>query len=426
MSRVQRYIACGAFLAACSMMGCPPGGPTLVLLATDPAEGATQVSTTYAVSLTFDRAVDMQSLDLEFIPEIAWQAVWSNGNRTATLTHAAPFAASTPYTLRLYAAAAEDGGGLEDELELHFTTGPAQGARDYRQDMRDLVQAISAYARSEVPGFIVIPQNGEPLLTMDGLPDGMPSAAYLAAIDGQGREDVFFGYEQDNEPTPQAARDWMLGFLEGAETSGVEVLVTDYCSTHARVDESYAASAARGFISFAAGHRELDNIPPYPAAPYNVNTENIGSLAAARNFLYVLNSGPFGSRQAYLGALASANHDLIIMDLFHEDSALSAQELDWIRTKAGGGQRLLIGYMSIGEAEDYRYYWQSAWVPGTPAWLESANPDWPGNYKVRYWDPAWQALLFGSPDAYLDRILAAGFDGVYLDIIDAFEYFEQQ
>ena len=30
----------------------------------------------------------------------------------------------------------------------------------------------------------------------------------------------------------------------------------------------------------------------------------------------------------------------------------------------------------------------------------------------------------GSPDAYLDRILAAGFDGVYLDIIDAFEYFE--
>jgi cysteinyl-tRNA synthetase len=34
-------------------------------------------------------------------------------------------------------------------------------------------------------------------------------------------------------------------------------------------------------------------------------------------------------------------------------------------------------------------------------------------------------VLFGSDDAYLDRILAAGFDGAYLDIIDAFEYFEE-
>ena len=32
----------------------------------------------------------------------------------------------------------------------------------------------------------------------------------------------------------------------------------------------------------------------------------------------------------------------------------------------------------------------------------------------------------GHPDAYLDRILAAGFDGVYLDIIDAFEYWRDE
>ena len=36
----------------------------------------------------------------------------------------------------------------------------------------------------------------------------------------------------------------------------------------------------------------------------------------------------------------------------------------------------------------------------------------------------WQAVIFGDNDAYLNRILAAGFDGVYLDIIDAYEYFE--
>ena len=86
--------------------------------------------------------------------------------------------------------------------------------------------------------------------------------------------------------------------------------------------------------------------------------------------------------------------------------------------------------MSIGEAEDYRWYWQSAWdangdgTPdaGAPAWLGPSNPDWPGNYKVRYWDPAWQATIFGSPESYLDKIIAAGYDGVYLDIVDGYEY----
>ena len=41
-----------------------------------------------------------------------------------------------------------------------------------------------------------------------------------------------------------------------------------------------------------------------------------------------------------------------------------------------------------------------------------------GNYKVRYWDPAWQAIVL----EYLDKIIDQGFAGAYLDIIDAFEY----
>jgi cysteinyl-tRNA synthetase, unknown class len=46
------------------------------------------------------------------------------------------------------------------------------------------------------------------------------------------------------------------------------------------------------------------------------------------------------------------------------------------------------------------------------------NPDWPGNTKVQYWDPDWQKLMFN----YLDKIIDSGFDGVYLDIVDGFEY----
>jgi cysteinyl-tRNA synthetase, unknown class len=77
-----------------------------------------------------------------------------------------------------------------------------------------------------------------------------------------------------------------------------------------------------------------------------------------------------------------------------------------------------ISYFSIGEAEDYRYYYNPDWKTNPPSWLGKDNPDWPGNTKVQYWDPDWQKLMFN----YLDKIIDSGFDGVYLDIVDCFEY----
>jgi cysteinyl-tRNA synthetase len=78
-------------------------------------------------------------------------------------------------------------------------------------------------------------------------------------------------------------------------------------------------------------------------------------------------------------------------------------------------------YFSIGEAEDYRFYFNPAWKRAAtrPTWLGRENPDWRGNFKVRYWDPAWRDAALKP---YLQRIVTQGFDGVYLDIVDAFEY----
>ena len=81
-----------------------------------------------------------------------------------------------------------------------------------------------------------------------------------------------------------------------------------------------------------------------------------------------------------------------------------------------------ISYISIGEAENYRSYWQSSWSTSPPSWLGAENPDWPGNYKVKYWDPAWQNLVFD----YVDTIIGQGFDGIYLDIIDGWYYWQTE
>ena len=76
------------------------------------------------------------------------------------------------------------------------------GDRDFRQDMRDFVTDLSEYGKAQSDGFIIIPQNGQDLSTQSGDPDGEPAAGYLAAIDGQGREDLYYGYSVDTCPDP--------------------------------------------------------------------------------------------------------------------------------------------------------------------------------------------------------------------------------
>jgi cysteinyl-tRNA synthetase len=295
----------------------------------------------------------------------------------------------------------------------------------YRQRMRDFVTGISQYARSHQSGFIVIPQNGIEIITDDGESNGPLNNSYMQAIDGHGQEDLFFGYNNDNEPTPADDAEYLQSFLDVSRDAGKIILVTDYCSDKNLMDNSYAANDLKGYVSFAADHRELDNIPAYPAEPYHSNLGNVLTLSQARNFLYLINPSGYSSKEEFINAVTQTNYDLLIMDLFFDEVTLFNQnEINQIKSKANGGKRLVICYMSIGEAEDYRYYWQSSWEENQPLWLDGENPDWEGNYKVRFWEKEWQDIIYGNDGSYTKKILDAGFDGIYLDIIEAYEYYE--
>ena len=126
--------------------------------------------------------------------------------------------------------------------------------------------------------------------------------------------------------------------------------------------------------------------------------------------------------------LASCGRDWIVLDAhFSSDEPWTVADVAAIR--AGHAGRKVIAYLSIGEGEDYRAYWNPKWDAdhdgkpdiGAPAFLLAQNPEWKGNYRVKYWQPAWQQIIL----AEVDKSMAAGFDGVYLDIVDGFETFEQ-
>lgn len=297
---------------------------------------------------------------------------------------------------------------------------------NYKQEMRDFVQEISNYSKYLNFEFIIIPQNGVELLTNNGEENGSPNSEYIIAIDGIGQEDLYYGYTADDQSTPSVTILYIKSFLDIAESNQKIILVTDYCSTISNVDDSYNKNMQNDYISFAANHRELDNIPDYPDPIYNENDDDITNVDKSNNFLYLINPSGFTSKQEFIDTITATNYDLLIMDYFFNEEEFTEIELNELRHKANGGRRLLISYMSIGEAEDYRYYWQFNWNSNPPNWMEGENPNWDGNFKVKYWEQSWKDIIYGDQDSYLDKIIDKGFDGVYLDIIDAFEYFENQ
>ena len=161
---------------------------------------------------------------------------------------------------------------------------------------------------------------------------------------------------------------------------------------------------------------------------------SVGSQAAAplqpRSLAYVLQAEGLGtSRQEAVRQLANCERDWIVIDSSFDGSEsgeYTAAEINLIR--AAQHDRKVLAYLSIGEAEDYRPYWKREWDADrngrpdekAPPWLCAENPDWKGNYRVRYWDKDWQSIVL----ALVDKTVQAGFDGVYLDIVDAFETFE--
>ncbi len=88
-----------------------------------------------------------------------------------------------------------------------------------------------------------------------------------------------------------------------------------------------------------------------------------------------------------------------------------------------GVDPIILAYVDVGQAEDWRWYWRTSWHIGDPRWILGADPnDWAGNYPVAYWHPTWQDIvIYGYRGrSHVQESIDAGFDGIYMDWVEAF------
>jgi cysteinyl-tRNA synthetase len=128
--------------------------------------------------------------------------------------------------------------------------------------------------------------------------------------------------------------------------------------------------------------------------------------------------------------LDNTDYDMMVVEPgfnFKDDQYDTKYLVSSLKQNPNGKKRILLAYIDIGQAEDYRSYWKSNWLAptatkrGSPDFLITIDPDgWSGNYPVAYWDPAWQKLWLGT-DGLIEKIANYGFDGVYLDWVEAYD-----
>lgn len=279
--------------------------------------------------------------------------------------------------------------------------------------MQDFVINISKYARSFDADFIIIPQNGIDLIFNKINPSLGLNTNYTNAIDGIGIEDLFF----DKKLKTDSYRYNNLQKIKNKK----KIIVSDHITNDDDIATVIAKNKEEGFLCFPRvnGNEYYQQIPK---EIIDENTNDIQQLSDAKNFLYLINSSEFKTKTDFIKAIANTNYDVVSIDLFFDDKPLTSDEIEQLKTKANGAKRLVIAYMNIGAAENWRYYWNGNWILNDPVWIKKNYVGYENEFYIQFWHEDWQKIIYGNDKSYLKKIVDAGFDGVYLDNVEAYYF----
>jgi len=292
------------------------------------------------------------------------------------------------------------------------------------EQMQNFVINIAGYARNYDDSFIVIAQNGEELAfnnadTSGGL--GNICTAYTDVVNAFSAEEVHYSGTLNLN---YYRRNILLLLGSSIELSlNKTVMVSDYLLNNEDWFNAAYLSSEFGLLNYIrmAGNYNYSRIPDIGTG----NIMDVNNIDGVSNYLCLLDTDNFADPGEMIDSISASNYDLVVIDLFFNDHMLTPEDLAKIRNKQNGSKRLIIGYVSIGTAENYRYYWQSSWTENLPEWIIKPHETHSDEYWVDFRNKDWENIIYGNDDSYIKKIVDAGFDGVLLDHLGVYKQIEQ-
>jgi len=300
---------------------------------------------------------------------------------------------------------------------------------DLREEMRNFVQSLSNYARQINPDFIILAMGGLDLMIKRDQIDEervSPARSYTRSIDGVIIKGPFYSDKNFGQPPSKDYQDYLDKMAGFAKKSGLRIFSMDFGTGKNIVNGAYRKSKAKGYVSLTldAEPLDVDNLPRYPSKPFDENPKSVVSLKDVKNYVFIGNSQGMGRVDEFALKMKDTNYDMVIVDVFHGRLPLSKRAVETLKYKKIGAKRLVLAYLDIGSAASYRYYWQPGWREGSPLWISAPYRGDPDRYHVQFWQPEWQRIISGDSQSFLYGIINQGFDGVVLDGLEAYKFYE--
>ncbi len=294
----------------------------------------------------------------------------------------------------------------------------APSGTSYQLEMRTLIENISKNAKAIKSDFFIIPQNGLELYqTENNL-----NLNYLKAIDGQLIEGRYFGNITVNQPVNGIDNTFFEKYLENKTKGDLPIFNIDYCDNVEIINKSLASNKAAGNKLFIAYNKNWTDLNSLQTPILEENTKNNKTLNETKNF-FLLPKTNFTSKEIIFENLKNSNHDLLIIYPFYNNQLFTKTEIEALKTKKNGGKRLVIAFLNIGLADTKLFYWKPDWKIKLPSFTnkEIGNEE---QFRVNYWETAWQNVLSGQENSLINNYIKSGFDGCYLSDVESFKYYE--
>ena len=208
--------------------------------------------------------------------------------------------------------------------------------------------------------------------------------------------------------------------MAALRTFNRSILSVENCPGQAALDAAYRASDRDAVTTFAAiNDPHLDQLPK--ARPPHENANPIASLSQVKTWLPMTKGDAFGGREEWLAAMARTNYDALVIDVgWRGVDMFTKADIARLKYKSLGAPRLVLAEMPMGRAFDWRWYWQKGWSAGNPPFLFAVDRTEPGAFVIDPLSPQWLEIL----GKYIAGLIDLGFDGVMMDDIDTYLWFE--
>lgn len=206
------------------------------------------------------------------------------------------------------------------------------------------------------------------------------------------------------------------------------------------INSSAAANTANTYVISKTSHNNLTNI--YSAK----SVLHPNKISKVKYWAYKLQNI---NKPGAVNRIVKSRYDMVVLEptrtdwssedkYFNTRSMVNSIKNSWASDRVH--RKLVIAYLDIGEAENWRWYWKWSknWnnrqskPKDWPSYILKPDPDgWGGDFPVAYWNSTWKNIIiqgknlnshpYGNYRSCMDEIVKDGFDGVYLDWVEGYD-----